>query len=313
MGSFDSINYSLRPSKSIERGLVFEGIAQLQAALDLKDQIYVGMGSVWFADFQMAHRLLNIDDMVSIEADDIGYARAVFNRPYRTVDVRHERAGSALTSMYDIDELTQRPWVIWLDYDGPLNEEAVEDLRNVFGGAPPNSILLTTFSATGVAYGKPKDRHERLKRLLGGVVPDEMDEAATRDNLPETLADLSLDFLKSVAEKEGRAGGFVPAFKMIYTDTATMVTVGGVLPRPGARPAARSVVGAGGWPGIVGPRITAPHLTLRESAVLQSQLPNAAPLTRANVQGLGFDLKETQVSSFATFYRYYPAYAQVSF
>ncbi|WP_347303673.1 O-methyltransferase [Croceibacterium sp. TMG7-5b_MA50] len=313
MGSFDNINYSLRPSKSIERSLVFEGLGRLQAALDLNAQIYVGMGSIWFADFLMAHRLLGIDDMVSIEADDIGYTRAEFNRPYRSVDVRHGRSGVELSAMYLSEDHRQRPWIIWLDYDGPLDEEGVEDLRNVFSGAPHNTILLTTFSATGAAYGKPKDRHERLKRLLGGVVPDDLDEDAIRDGLPETLASVTMDFLTSAAEVSGRPGGFVPAFKLVYTDSATMVTVGGILPRPGARPAAKAVIDLPSWPGIVEPRITAPHLTLREAAVLQAQLPTEVPLTRDNLQGLGFDLKDEQLASYASFYRYYPTYAQINF
>jgi hypothetical protein len=35
MPSFDVVNYSLRPSKSIQRQLVFEGVRQLQGGLNL--------------------------------------------------------------------------------------------------------------------------------------------------------------------------------------------------------------------------------------------------------------------------------------
>jgi hypothetical protein len=69
MPSFDAVNYSLRPSKSIQRQLVFAGVRALQDSLD-PAQVYVGFGSIWFTDFVMAHKMLRIDDMVSIEGDE---------------------------------------------------------------------------------------------------------------------------------------------------------------------------------------------------------------------------------------------------
>lgn len=72
MPSFDAINYSLRPSKSIQTQLVFDGVRLLQDRLDLERLTYVGFGSIWFTDFVLAHKILRIDDMGSIEGDDIG-------------------------------------------------------------------------------------------------------------------------------------------------------------------------------------------------------------------------------------------------
>lgn len=76
MASFDSVNYSLRPSKSVQRGLVFEGLRAVSNSVDLRNAVYIGFGSIWFTDFVMAHKVLNIDDMVSIEANEIGFRRA---------------------------------------------------------------------------------------------------------------------------------------------------------------------------------------------------------------------------------------------
>jgi len=89
MPSFDAINYSLRPSKSIQRQIVFSGVRMLQANLDLERLAYIGFGSIWFTDFVLAHKLLGIDDMWSIECHDVGYRRALFNAPYATVHVEH--------------------------------------------------------------------------------------------------------------------------------------------------------------------------------------------------------------------------------
>ena len=56
MPSFNVVNYSLRPSKSIQRQVVFEGVRNLQSRLDAEDQMYVGFGSIWFTDFILAHK-----------------------------------------------------------------------------------------------------------------------------------------------------------------------------------------------------------------------------------------------------------------
>src|SRR5438128_622831 len=107
MPSFDAINYSLRASKSIQRQLVFEGVRMLQRELHLERLAYVGLGSIWFTDFTMAHKLLGIDDMVSIESHPVGYRRAVFNSPYATVKVREGYSSEVLPALYD-DEIIAR-------------------------------------------------------------------------------------------------------------------------------------------------------------------------------------------------------------
>ena len=121
-----------------------------------------------------AHKVLNIDDMVSIEANEIGFRRATFNKAYRTISMLEGRASTKLPEVLGIEGYDARPWIIWLDYDSALDEEVVEDMRWVVTNAPPNSIVLFTFSATQNAYGKPVNRPERIRVLLGDIVPDEL-------------------------------------------------------------------------------------------------------------------------------------------
>ena len=70
MPSSYHVNYSLRPSKSIQRQIVFDGIRTLRSGLNPSPSVYVGFGSVWFTDFIMAHTMLKIDRMFSMEEDD---------------------------------------------------------------------------------------------------------------------------------------------------------------------------------------------------------------------------------------------------
>lgn len=312
MPSFDSINYSLRPSKSIQRQLVFEGVRRLQVVLDLERLVYVGFGSIWFADFLLAHRLLQIEDMVSIESNEIGYKRAVFNAPYATVRVKHGFSFDVLPKLYEDPQIRGRPWFIWLDYDYELNESVCGDLRSVIENAPANSILAVTFSGLEKKYGNPPDRPARLRDILGAAVPDDLSKLACKDDaMQDTLANLCLDFMTSVAADISRPGGFVPSFRAIYRDNAPMVTVGGVLPAKGAARTARDEVNGAGWPGRPAGQIQAPHLTIREAVALQSKLPCRTKLTRADIEALGFDLEEEQLIAFQRYYREYPSFAQI--
>jgi hypothetical protein len=202
--------------------------------------------------------------------------------------------------------------MIWLDYDYQFDESLKDDIRSIIENAPANSILLVTFNGHESKYGQAADRSERLRELFGDVVPDELSKRALREGrMQETLADLTRDFMISVAADLARPGGFVPAFRIIYKDSAPMVTVGGLLPTKGAARVAADVVNGAEWRCRPFKAIIAPHLTIREAVLLQSQLPRAERLSRALVQELGFDLDDDQIEAFETYYRQYPAFAQI--
>lgn len=313
MPSFDAINYSLRPSKSIQRKLVFNGVGLLQRSLDLDHLAYIGFGSIWFTDFVLAHKLLGVDDMISIEGHDIGYQRALFNAPYATVRVMHGYSNGILPDLYKEEALAGRPWMVWLDYDYELNESVRDDVRSLIENVPANSIVLITFNGLDKRYGQhTADRPARLKTLLGSVVPDGLSPIACKDGMMQaTLANLALDYMKSVAAELARPGLFVPAFRIVYKDGPPMVTVGGVLPAKGAARIASEVVKQAGWPAKPPKSIIAPHLTIREAVTLQAQLPSRERLSRTIVQSLGFDLDDEQIDAFETYYREYPAFAQI--
>ena len=312
MASFDAVNYSLRPSKSIQRAIVFDGVRKLQSHLDLDQLIYVGFGSIWFTDFVMAHKLVGIEDMVSIEKHEVGFRRAVFNSPFATVDVKLGLSSTVLPSLYDDEVFRRRPWMVWLDYDSELGESLRDDARSVIENVPENSLLLLTFNGNERNYGDPPDRPDRLRDLLGKVVPDELSKDACKgDRMQETLANFAIAYMKSVAADQARPGGFVPAFRAIYKDSTPMVTVGGVLPARAEAGIAENVVTKPGWPCCPEKPIIAPLLTIREAAVLQSQLPRANSLSRVLVQELGFDLEDDQIEAFERYYRHYPTFAQI--
>ena len=312
MASFDSINYSLRPSKTIQRQLVFDGIRMLKSHLNLGQQVFVGFGSIWFTDFVMAHNQLLIRDMYSIESDDIGFRRALFNAPYSTVNVCHGHSSTILLELSEKPEIRNRPWLVWLDYDYLFDESVRDDIRTVIERSPENTILLVTFNGVEGKYGPTADRRDRLREIFGDLVPDDLPRAACKgERMQETLADFAMGTMASLTSELSRPGGFTPAFRLIYRDTAAMVTVGGILPALGAAAISADVVKKEEWPCLVDDPIVAPHLTAREATVLQSLLPSDVNLSTDTVKRLGFDLELKQIEAFQNYYKQYPAFAQI--
>ena len=60
--------------------------------------------------------------------------------------------------------------------------------------APANSILIITINGSEQKYGtKPQERCERLRNLLGALVPDDLPPTACKgEQMQETLADFGL-------------------------------------------------------------------------------------------------------------------------
>jgi Putative O-methyltransferase len=312
MASFNAINYSLRPSKSIERHIVFDCIRVLQNGVDLRNMLYLGFGSVWFTDFMLAHKYLDIDEMISIEAHEIGFKRAQFNAPFSSVTVKEGQSSIILPELFDDDELLDKPWLIWLDYDYELREDIRDDLRLIVERAPANSMLLATFNGHERSYGRPADRVDRLSQILGNVVPDDLEKTACKgDRMLETLGNLSINYLRSVAAEVSRPGGFIPAFNLPYQDGSPMITIGGVLPSVEDAQQLTDLIEHDTWNGFMTKPIRAPHLTMKEAVFLQSKLPKDEPLSRGYIQSLGLDLEDEELEAFQAYYKHYPAFAQV--
>ncbi|MFZ0190315.1 MAG: O-methyltransferase [Streptosporangiaceae bacterium] len=314
MSSTNLVNFSLRQNKSIERMIVFDCIASVMRALDLRSTVYVGFGSVWFADFIIAHRLLGIRDMVSIERDEITFKRAQFNRPYKTVEVIKGDSSDVIPDLLDRQELSARPWIVWLDYDNEIDEAKLAELVRLMQSLPPNSFLITTFSALAGRYGNIASRPEFISGLFAKAAPETLDPLAYRnqDDLMRILAESTENYLVSQAIDSARPGSFLPAVQLTYRDSMPMVTVGGVLPAPENEEAVKRLVSGPEWPGRAFEIIQVPPLTPREVLALQSHLPSMEGLTREDVVKMGFDLKKEQLDAFVDHYLRYPQFAQVA-
>ena len=312
MASYDDLNFSLRPSKSIQRMITFEATRRLQNVLKIEDMVYVGLGSIWFTDYILAHKMLNIDKMYSIEDKSIGYARARFNKPFAHVYVRHGRTNDILPRLFKLHKVKHSASFVWLDYDSPFNVGMTEDIHVVLEEAKERSIFIITFNANEEKYGRPIHWLEEFRSLFGETIPDTLtEEGIQKTGFQQTIADLVIEFMKYSFIESGRDDVFIPAFRIIYEDTTPMVTVGGIISDQHHQVACNNLISAQDWRCMPEQKICAPNLTLLETIKLRSQYPRTSDLTRTDIKSLGFDLEKEQIDSFGMYYQEFPFYSEI--
>lgn len=318
--SFLSINYSLRPNKVIGRKIIFNTLGLLTDRLKLRDARYIGMGSIWFVDFIMAHRMLGIAKMISIEASEEGHARASFNAPFGCITVKHGYTEHVLPTL----GLDNHSNVVWLDYDTPIDGSAKADIETLVETCKEGSVLLVTINASAKDLAKRIKPNEPLGVDLGefqgyldeklgddgprGLAKDDVTEAHFPNVARSTLANM----IDGALRRSGRPLRFVKVLDFAYRDSTTMVTVGGVLVSEKAANAVTRLMDVAKWPGIIKNTIRVPHLTLREKLSLDRLLPSPRPPTVGNVRRkAGFPLSAADIKAYHEYYSYYPTFAEL--
>jgi hypothetical protein len=97
--SFKQFDYSLRPSKQVERKAMIEVLLNLSSAgYAISDYTYLGFGSVYYVDFVMFHKYLFIRKMVCIEWGDVE-KRMKFNKPFKFIKLKLMPLASYIPSL----------------------------------------------------------------------------------------------------------------------------------------------------------------------------------------------------------------------
>ena len=305
--SFRRVNYSIRPNKNVERKLIFESLRGLEHDLSLSRYRYIGFGSMWFSDFILAHRVLGIDDMISIERDSADAARAEFNKPFRTIRVEPGEASQVLPEL----ALRDHKSVVWLDYDSGFEGPAWNDVAVVAQEAPSGSFLFVTINATPP---RNKDGKEaKLRKVLGSLVPSQLSTDyfdKVPACFPANLASLMTNNIVSAMVRAGRVDeAFVPLFNFFYSDGAPMITLGGVI----ADATVKSVIDA--WRAryelrwVAGSEqyvIDVPHLTPKEKIACDQEMPSIEPFEPVR----SIPLTPDQWDAYRRHYRHYPLFAE---
>ncbi|MEY4620192.1 MAG: hypothetical protein RIS65_1364 [Pseudomonadota bacterium] len=169
VGTFNKIDYRLRPAKHAERAMLIDLFKRMRFA-PMEQYQYVGFGSVAFIDFRMVHRAIGISDMVSIEDtdDDDEKQRFRFNAPFPYVEIKFGNSATVLPTIN-----FARKSLAWLDYDDVLARSMLNDMVSIVSRAKSGSFVAITFNA-GFPANNPA-RSEELERLKQEF-PEYLDE-----------------------------------------------------------------------------------------------------------------------------------------
>jgi hypothetical protein len=343
MSSFESINYSLRPAKGVERKMLCDLARRLSVFGPIEDYMYIGFGSIFFTDFVLFHKALGMQNMHSIEReakvvnDAVLQNRFEFNKPFSCVKMHY---GSATEHLPDMDWDTKRA-IVWLDYDGKLENEHLADLRMVLRKALPGSLVLLSVNsqpdilpphtegqlANPPTEKRPTEKEFRFKELISRLdeqylPPWAADENLSTSRLPEAyhyaLTGVVNETLNAL---NGSSTDPIQAEQLInirYKDNAEMMTIGWLLTTPSlaaSRDSARF-----GDLGFISRSVTpfkiqVPPLTFKEinwlDSILHTDIDGNGKL-KAGGSNLRVapTLPQKLVSQYVTIYRYFPTFAE---
>jgi len=310
-GSYEIINYALRPAKAIERKMLCEAFHRLSEFGSLSSFRYIGFGSTYFSDFALFHRALGLRHMVSIEKDAVNKRRFEFNRPYRCIEMKFGHSNDVLSTL---------PWDVrtigWFDYDDPLDASVLADVRYVCMAAHAPSLFIFTVNAQPYAYDQDNPRLPQLIKKVGEEkVPTEI---AEKDLSGWGTASVSRRIIiNEIQETLAARNGALPSenqilFKQLfhfrYADNAKMLTVGGLLYEKGQAPS----IGKCDFESLKFVRtqnipyvIEVPSLTYKEIGHLDSQLPREK---RKQVHSPKVPIKD--IKRYEAIYRHFPRFAE---
>lgn len=313
-GSYELINYALRPAKCIERKMLCEASRKLSEFAHLDSFRYIGFGSTYFSDFALFHRLLGIRNMVSIERDVANRERFSFNLPYRCIDLEFGDSNDVLPNLgWNSRTIT------WLDYDDKLSSSVLADVKLVCVSTPPVSMLIVTVNARPDEF---EGNTARLPQLIQRVGEDKVPNGILERDLASwgsaavARRIINNEIHAALRERNGTLPQpnqieYRQLFNFRYADGAKMLTVGGLLYERAQQPNVekcdfRSLdfVRLGASPCL----IEVPNLTYKEIRHLNSQLPRTKRKRLTSPKVPSRDIKR-----YAATYRHFPHFAEMEF
>jgi hypothetical protein len=305
--SYLKVHYELRPAKQVERRMLVDAFQLLaQAGFRIRNYQYTGMGSIYFVDFMLMHRLLGINKMLSVEYSQKVRKRVEFNRPFAWVETRIAAIGDVIPS------LSRRlKHILWLDYDGVVQSSHLQDVTLAATYLTPGSVLLVTVDIEADSIGGPADWLEHFSQQGGDLFdPSLRVKHFGRSQLARRHVNLLANAIN--AGLVGKVGyRFLPMFNFVYKDGHEMLTIGGMI---GREKEARMIQASGLARTKYYRRsflrdpcvINVPRLTRKERQYLDAKMPCVKGWTPRV-----FELSSAQVEAYQQIYRYCPTYAEL--
>ena len=305
--SYLKVHYELRPAKQVERRMLIDAFQLLShTGFSIRDYQYTGMGSIYFVDFILVHRLLGISRMLSVEYDTTIKKRIEFNRPFGCVKTKIAPIGDVIPTLSkDLKH------ILWLDYDGVLRNSHLQDVSLAATYLPVGSILLVTVDVEPPKGDDPAEWREHFETEGAEYFDQTLKKKDfARSLLPRRNIDLIAKAIQSGLSGRKEVE-FLPLFNFLYQDGHEMLTVVGMI---GSSTEKRLINGSplaetnyyrkdlDDDPCV----IKVPRLTRKERLHLDEQMPCDDGWTPSE-----FELSADNVNAYRKIYTYCPSYAEL--
>ncbi|EOW9140100.1 hypothetical protein JG635_04715 [Vibrio cholerae] len=171
------INYSLRPSKNIERKMMRDMFLRVGHIYNLNDYTYLGFGSKYFEDFSLFHKSLHINKMISIEGDTNNRKRYEFNKPFDCIEIHFGMSNEVLPKLE-----YNNPIIAWLDYDSRFNQTMLFDLSLLAQRVKKGSVIALSYNSETYSSNDLVDESNRTISYR-----DKFVELVGEENVPTSL------------------------------------------------------------------------------------------------------------------------------
>lgn len=231
MNSPKHLNYEIRPIKFTERKMLLASLSKICNHYK-GDYQYIGFGGLSFTDFKLFHKELNIDTLISIEGGDFSSEKVNFNSPYSFIKIIKDFSTNALKSI-DLNKKS----LVWLDYDGTLDNYMFQDIQLMFSKLPEGSIYLITCNRelkskeSGVEY-KVSEFEDKFSNLVPfGVKKSDFSGQKNYTTIRKMITGVISDTLNSRNFSQNENLEFKQLFNLTYNENrgARMYTFGGII------------------------------------------------------------------------------------
>lgn len=322
-GSSKSVNYNLRPCKSVERKMMCEMISRLRFFDVLSNYRYIGMGAKYFVDFALIHKEFGITKMFSMEksSDEKSKEEFKFNKPYNCINMLFGNAGDLLNSACFIWENEKN--IIWLDYDGGVTGKQLQDVETCIGKVESGSMIFVSFNSDlGEKFWKMSP-DERINKISERIDNDELlalisKKDVARTNIIQTIhewfhviVEAKLSERNQIELEENKKMNCKQIAFFEYADSkATMLTLGWILYSNEDKEKFEKC----SFEDLefhndtnIPYNISIPNFTYKEIALLNQNMPNVV----YPIQGAEF-ISEEDIECFKKVYKYYPTMFETS-
>ena len=322
--SFEKINYLLRPKKQIERKIFIDILNKVQnlGEVNLSNYYYIGMGSIFYYDFILFHKFLNITKMISID-NSVLKKRFEFNRPYNFVQFYNQTSTKFLTEFNKDSN-----FILWLDYDFGIYDETKkqfkalieDDISLVVEKATNKDFFLITLDIKLAKIQNIKETNGYRKDIFYSLEQYiSLEYSKIKYISPEYFAKVVQSVIINIIEdklKHKKDLNFYKLFAFGYNDGTPMLTIGGFFDESNLlqeKLSSENFINTDDT--IID--IDVPILTYREKLYLDQKIKqhfSTGKILKKDIkeiiQDIDFDLDnmEESISSYLKYYKYYPQY-----